>query len=355
MTEEPGREFSMAELRLAARNHAIPLEALRYDVTPVGLHYLLAHFDIPLIDPAGWRLTVDGGAGAVVELSLGELQAMPAVTRRATMECAGNGRAFLDPRPLSQPWLHEAVGTCEWTGVPVADVLASVELASDAVEVVFTGADRGVEHDVEQPFARSLTVAEATGPDALLAYAVNGQPLPPQHGSPLRLVVVGWYGMTNVKWLASITAATKPFTGDQQLRSYRVRYRDDEPGEPLSRMRPRALMIPPGIPEFPSRQRYASAGEHVLRGRAWSGHAPITGVAVSTDGGESWDEAAVEAPTAGPGVWQSWSYTWSAAPGRYELCCRATDGAGHSQPNEASWNAGGYVNNAVQRVSVIVS
>jgi DMSO/TMAO reductase YedYZ molybdopterin-dependent catalytic subunit len=223
------------------------------------------------------------------------------------------------------------------------------------VEVVFTGADRGVEHGVEQPFARSLKVAEAVGPDALLAYAVNDQPLPPQHGSPLRLVVVGWYGMTNVKWLTSITAVTEPFTGDQQLRSYRVRYRDDEPGEPLSRMRPRALMIPPGIPEFPTRQRHAPAGEHVLRGRAWSGHAPIIGVAVSTDGGETWDEATVGPATDGPGVWQPWSYTWRATAGTYELGCRATDADGNVQPNEASWNAGGYANNAVQRVSVIVS
>jgi DMSO/TMAO reductase YedYZ molybdopterin-dependent catalytic subunit len=354
MTDELGTGFSMAELRLATRNHGIPLEALCYDVTPVGLHYLLTHFDIPLIDPAGWRLTVDGGAGAV-ELSLGELQAMPAVTRRATMECAGNGRALLDPRPFSQPWLHEAVGTCEWTGVRVADVLASVELASDAVEVVFTGADRGVEHGVEQPFARSLTVAEATGPDVLLAYAVNGQPLPPQHGSPLRLVVVGWYGMTNVKWLASITAVSEPFTGDQQSRSYRLRSRDDEAGEPLSRMRPRALMIPPGTPEFPTRRRFATSGEHVLRGRAWSGEAAITSVAVSTDGGETWDEATVDPATDGPGVWQSWSSTWSATPGSYELCCRATDADGNTQPDEASWNTGGYANNAVQRVGVTVS
>jgi DMSO/TMAO reductase YedYZ molybdopterin-dependent catalytic subunit len=173
---------SFEELGLAARNHGMPLEALRYDVTPVGLHYLLCHYDVPAIDAAAWRLTVDAGAGERVELSLDDLRAMPAVTRTVTMECAGNGRAFLDPRPLSQPWLVEAVGTSVWTGVAVADVLALAGRGAAGTEVVFTGADRGIEHGVEQLYQRSLPIAVATGPDTVLAYAMNDAPLPPQHG-----------------------------------------------------------------------------------------------------------------------------------------------------------------------------
>jgi sulfane dehydrogenase subunit SoxC len=345
---------SFDELRLAARNHAMPLEALRYDVTPLGLHYLLAHYDIPAVDCTGWTLRVDGGAGDGVELTIDELREMPAVTRVVTMECAGNGRALLHPRPVSQPWFVEAVGTCRWTGVALADVLRRVRLAPAAVEIVFTGADRGVEDGVDQSYARSMPVAEAVGSDALLAYEVNGVPLPPQHGFPLRLVVPGWYGMANVKWLTSIVAVDAPFTGYQQQTSYRLREHADEPGVGLTRMLPRALMVPPGIPDFVTRERYAGSGEHPLTGRAWSGFAPIAAVDVSADGGATWDPADVEA-AASDGLWQAWSYPWRAGPGTHQLCCRAADAAGHAQPLQPRWNLGGYANNAVQRVTVHVT
>jgi DMSO/TMAO reductase YedYZ molybdopterin-dependent catalytic subunit len=344
----------LEELGLATRNHGMPLEALRYDVTPLGLHYLLTHYDIPAIDTDGWRLRVESGTGDPVELSLAELRAMPEVTRRVTMECAGNGRALLYPRPVSQPWLLEAVGTSEWTGVAVADVLAKVEIAGAAVEIVFSGADRGVEHGVEQHYQRSLPIDVATGPDAMLAYAVNGVALPPQHGHPLRLIVAGWYGMTNVKWLASMTAVTEPFTGYQQESSYRLRQREEEPGAPLTRMLPRALMLPPGVPDFLTRARQVRAGEHQLTGRAWSGVAPITSVAVSTDGGEMWFDAELD-PPARLAVWQSWRWNWRAGHGSHELCCRATDAAGNTQPLTPPWNVGGYANNAVQRITVHVT
>jgi DMSO/TMAO reductase YedYZ molybdopterin-dependent catalytic subunit len=146
---EPGG-ISLDELRLAARNHAMPLEALRYDVTPVGLHYLLIHYDIPVIDASTWRLQVDGSVDQPIELSLDDLRAMPPTTSTVTLECAGNGRALLSPRPPSQPWVLEAVGTATWTGVPLADVLALAPPTRSAKEVVFTGADRGVDGGIEQ-------------------------------------------------------------------------------------------------------------------------------------------------------------------------------------------------------------
>jgi DMSO/TMAO reductase YedYZ molybdopterin-dependent catalytic subunit len=354
VTEASEVGVTVEELGLATRNHGMPLEALRYDVTPLGLHYLLTHYDIPAIDTNGWRLRVDGGIGEPLELSLADLRAMPAVTRRVTMECAGNGRALLDPRPVSQPWLLEAVGTSDWTGVAVADLLAQVDVADGAVEIVFSGADRGIEHGVEQHYQRSLPLDVATGPDAMLAYAVNGVALPPQHGYPLRLIVTGWYGMTNVKWLASMTAVTVPFTGYQQESSYRLRQREDEAGAPLTRMLPRALMLPPGIPDFLTRARQVRAGEHQLSGRAWSGRAPVTSVAVSADGGNTWFDAEVEPPTR-HAVWQEWRAEWRAGRGSHELCCRATDAAGTTQPIAPPWNVGGYANNAVQRITVHVT
>jgi DMSO/TMAO reductase YedYZ molybdopterin-dependent catalytic subunit len=344
--------ISLEELALAARNHGMPLEALRYPVTPVGLHYLLIHYDVPVVEPETWRLTVRGERELV--LGLEELRARPAAEVTVTMECAGNGRARLDPRPVSQPWLLEAVGTARWRGTPLRPLLEEVGVG-DAVEVLCTGLDRGIEgEEEEQAFQRSLPLEEALRDEVLLAYEMNGAPLPPQHGFPLRLVVPGWYGMTNVKWLERIELVDTPFAGYQNSWSYRLRQAEDEEGVPLDRMQPRSLMAPPGVPEFMTRDRTVGAGEVLLEGRAWSGHAPVDRVEVSADGGETWDAAELE-PAGEPWAWRGWSYRWNAEPGEHVLCCRARDEAGNEQPHEPAWNLGGYANNAVQAVRVTVT
>jgi len=344
---------SMEELRLAARNHGMPLEALRYPVTPAGLHYLLIHYDIPEVDPVTWRLEVGGAVRRPLSLSLEDLMARPAVTTPVTLECAGNGRALLEPRPISQPWVMEAVGTAEWTGTPLAALLDEAGLEDGAVEVLFSGLDRGVEGEMEQRYERGLPLDDAIRPEVLLAHGMNGQPLLPQHGFPLRLVVPGWYGMASVKWLARVTVLDRPFDGYQNSHSYRMRMQEEESGTPVSRIQPRSLMVPPGIPEFLTRARQVGAGPCDLRGRAWSGSGPVIRVEVSADGGESWSDADVEEP-ASPFAWQGWSFRWDATPGRHVLCCRATDAGGRTQPLEPEWNVGGYANNAVQRVQVTV-
>jgi DMSO/TMAO reductase YedYZ molybdopterin-dependent catalytic subunit len=183
---------------------------------------------------------------------------------------------------------------------------------------------------------------------------MNGAPLPPQHGFPLRLVVPGWYGMTNVKWLERIELVDTPFAGYQNSWSYRLRQAEDEEGVPLDRMQPRSLMAPPGIPEFMTRDRTVGAGDVLLQGRAWSGLAPVDKVEVSTDGGETWGPAELE-PAGEPWAWRGWSYRWDAEPGEHVLCCRARDEAGNEQPHEPPWNLGGYANNAVQAVRVTVT
>jgi DMSO/TMAO reductase YedYZ molybdopterin-dependent catalytic subunit len=342
------------ELQLAARNHGMPLEALRYDVTPPGLHYLLIHYDIPQVDPEAWRLRVDGLVARTLELSLSDLRRRTTATRAVTLECAGNGRALLEPRPLSQPWLLEAVGNAEWTGVPLRDVLDEADVEPGAVELVFTGLDRGVEGEIEQAYERSLSIDDATDEDVLLAFAMNGQPLPPQHGAPLRLIVPGWYGMTSVKWLTRITAVAETFTGYQMARSYRFRSDPDEVGEAVTRIRPRSLMIPPGIPEFLTRSRIVDAGTHTVRGRAWSGLGRIERVEFSDDGGRTWADTRLDPPHRDATAWLGWSTEWAASPGARVLSCRATDSTGATQPLEPGWNVGGYANNAIQRVPVLV-
>ena len=351
---EPGEGIGLDELALATRNHGLPLEALRYDVTPPGLHYVLVHYDIPAIDPATWRLEIGGAVRRPRTLTLDDLRSRPAVSRRVTLECAGNGRAQLTPRPVSQPWLVEAVGTAEWTGTPLAPLLREAGVDPDAVDVVFTGADHGVERGVEQDYARGLSCVDALRDEVLLAYEMNGAPLPPQHGFPVRLVVPGWYGMAHVKWLVRIDVLARPFEGYQNTVAYRLLDDRDADGEPVTRIRPRALIAPPGWPDFMSRARFARPGRHVIEGRAWSGRAPITGVEVSSDGGRSWQTATVHDGDEHPWAWRRWSYEWDASPGQHELIARATDAEGDAQPLEPDWNRQGMTNNVVQRVPVTV-
>src|SRR5215212_4159490 len=347
-----GEEISPVELRLAARNHALPLEALRYDITPAGLHYLLIHYDIPPVDAAVFRLAIGGAVERPVALSLEELKARERVTMPVTFECAGNGRALLQPRPVSQPWLTEAVGTAEWGGTPLKPLLDEAGVNAGAVEALFTGLDSGFEAGERQAYERSLTLADAEG--ALLAYEMNGEPLPPQHGFPLRLVVPGWYGMTNVKWLARVTILTEPFDGFQNSVAYRMYDADGEPGEPVTRMLPRSLMVPPGIPDFLTRERHLGAGATTVTGRAWSGHGSIERVEVSTDGGQSFADARLDEPL-GDAAWRGWQFDWDADEGDHVLCSRATDAAGNTQPLSPPWNLKGYANNAVERIPVAVA
>jgi DMSO/TMAO reductase YedYZ molybdopterin-dependent catalytic subunit len=346
--------ISLQELQLAARNHGMPLEALRWDVTPIGLHYLLTHYDIPDVDAVSWRLEVDGLVERPLSLSLDDLRARPATEVAVTMECAGNGRALVEPHVVSQPWLLEAVGTAKWRGVPVTALLEDAGIRDGAIEALFLALDHGVEGEEEQSYARSVSLGELLDGDALLAYEVNGVPLPPQHGFPIRLVVPGWYGMTSVKWLARITLLDEPFDGYQMRHSYRLRQEEDEPGSPVTRMAPRSLMVPPGIPDFLSRDRVLDAGRCEVRGRAWSGEAEIVAVEVSTNGGVSWAAAELGATDLGRWAWRAWCFDWEAEPGEHEVYCRARDAAGNEQPVEPPWNLGGYKNNAVQRVSVTV-
>jgi sulfane dehydrogenase subunit SoxC len=345
-----GEGVGLDELALAARNHGLPLEALRFDLTPPGLHYVLTHFDIPAVDPATWALEVTGAVERPLRLTMADLQARTPASSRVLLECAGNGRARFTPRPVSQPWLLEAVGTAEWGGTPLAPLLTEAGLSPDAVDVVFTGADHGVERGVEQDYARGLPVAEALRPETMLAWSMNGAPLPPQHGAPLRLVVPGWYGMAHVKWLTRIEVLTEPFTGYQNAVAYRVATEAGDPGEPVTRIRPRALMSPPGFPDFMTRERFVPAGPVTLTGRAWSGRAPVTRVEVSTDGGATWADARLDPADAGhPFAWRGWTHDWTA-----ELLVRATDATGQTQPVDQEWNRQGMANTLVQRVPVTV-
>lgn len=341
------------EVVLANRNHGILLEGLRHDVTPAGMHYLLNHFDVPYVaDAAAWRVAVTGAVATPLSLSIAQIKALPQRTLRVTLECAGNGRGQVTPRWPSMPWMAEAVGTAEWTGAPLKTVLAMAGIASSAIEVSFTGIDRGFDKGYEHNYGRSLKRDLALSDDVLLVTAMNGQDLLPQHGFPLRLVVPGWYGMASVKWLDRIEALAAPYQGFQQVGTYMFKKAADDPGVPITTMRVKSLMAPPGNPDWYSRARMVERGMTLLQGRAWSGGGvPIAKVEVAIN--REWHLAELD-PPAGRFAWRGWRLGWDARPGDYVLACRATDAEGATQPLEIPFDRGGFGNNVVQRTHVTV-
>jgi DMSO/TMAO reductase YedYZ molybdopterin-dependent catalytic subunit len=328
-------------------NAESPAAALAHAVTPTAAVYLRTNFGLPA-PPA--HLEVGGAVERPLRLAWDELRAMPQRTVVATMECAGNDRVALRPLPEGEPWQGGAVSTTEWTGVPLADLLARAGLRADAVEVVAAGADAGPRADADAPgpvtFARGLPRADALAADTLVALAMNGAPLPPAHGAPARLVVPGWYGMASVKWLARLDALAEPYGGYFQRRRYV--YDDADGVRPVSRMRVKSAIVAP------------ADGARVPRGRvtvwgwAWSGGGAVAEVAVAHAGGGAWAPARLE-PPASPHAWTRWEADLRLdAPGRYVLRSRARDAAGAVQPEVPPWNRLGYGNNAVRSVVVDV-
>jgi DMSO/TMAO reductase YedYZ molybdopterin-dependent catalytic subunit len=295
---------------------------------------------------------VDGKVARPLALGLDDIRGLPARTERVTLECAGNGRGLMRPRSASMPWLHEGIGTAEWTGTPLASVLGLAGAAPDAVEIAFIGADRGYDRGVEHAFGRSLGLEAAMSGEILLAWAMNGAPLAPQHGFPLRLIVPGWFGMASVKWLTRIEVLARPFDGLQQAIGYHYRQHRDDPGVPVTFQKVKSLMVPPGIPDWYTRRRLVERGTVKLSGRAWSGRgSAVAKVEVAVDG--EWRDAGLE-PQGGRYAWQGWRCDWRAEAGEHELACRATDATGASQPLVPEWNVNGMGNNAVQRLQVTV-
>ncbi len=344
--------FSKAEVTLANRNSGILLEMLTEDITPTGVHYLLNHFDVPIIRETTHKLEFSGEFESPYALCMEEIRSLPAVSLPVTLECAGNGRAGVSPRSHSMPWHYEAVGTSIWTGTPLLPLIERARPAQCVVEFSFTGADFGYDKGCGHYFARSLTLEQLQHLDVLLVHSMNGSALLPQHGAPLRIIVPGWYGMASVKWLVDIKALAKPFDGFQQVCTYRYRQSVDDPGQPIQGMRVKSLMVPPGVPDWSTRCRHLQPGITTLTGRAWSGLGnTITAVDIEIDG--TWHQASLS-ERHNKYAWTQWSFDWDATPGEYFLRCRATDALGDTQPLDPPWDVAGFSNNAAQTVHVYV-
>jgi len=318
-------------------------------VMPNARFYVRNHFQIPKLDPAAWRLQVDGLVDRPLTLSLRDLMAMPSQTSVVTLECAGNGRSALEPRVNGEQWNFGAVSTAEWTGVPIAEVLDRAGVKADARTVVFRGIDSGAVDGREGTirFERSLHVDEARGSEALLAYAMNGEPLPIQHGYPLRAIVPGWYAVASVKWLDRIDVERESFQGHYQTGAYFFEWQRDgrTVREPVTLQRVRSLITEPEAGAA------VACGDLTIRGVAWSGAAPIAHVEVSLNGGP-WQEARLVGERKRH-RWQWWELRVRLDDaGPVEIRARATDMANRTQPDVPEWNRLGYGNNVIQRVAI---
>ncbi len=313
---------------------------------PVGSFYTRSNFEVPTVDLDAWRLTVSGLVDDPMVLSMSDIMSFGESMELVTLECAGNGRILMDPIPSGAPWGLGAVSVAEFTGAPLARVLAAANPLRDVVDFVFTGLDRGrVEPEGDINYAFSLDAGTALSPGPILAWQMNGESLTPTHGAPLRLLVPSSYGMASVKWLTSITAIDERFTGHFRLK---YRYLGDpiaSEGENVGPIRVRSLIVSPGDGE--------DIGERTeINGVAWSGSGGIESVTIQVDDGD-WVEAGLGTPL-GPFAPTPWSMSISLQPGSRSIRARATDSAGNVQPLESIWNRNGYANNVAHTVGVRV-
>ena len=331
-------------------------ESLVSSVTDIDAFYVRGHGPVPELDPDAWRLHVGGLVRRQLSLSLETLQeAFVERELTATLQCAGNRRSGLiavHEIPGEAPWGPGATGTATWTGIALADVLALAGPLEDAVHVGFEGADWSAEAEPAQSFGGSIPLDKAARPEVLLAWAMNGRPLPAVHGAPVRVVVPGYIGARSVKWLTHVELRRDPWPGYFQNVAYRLLAPEQAPGPgvgmPLGLIALNSdILVPHDGAEVP-------AGEVEVRGYAFAGgDRHVARVDVSTDRGHSWREA-VLLEDLGRWAWRHWRITLDLSPGEHEILVRAWDSSAATQPeDEASlWNPKGYVNNARPRIVV---
>ncbi len=337
-------------------NLEMPFSSLDQLITPTESFYVRTHFPIPAIDKDEWWLHVEGEVEKPFEINYEELLKLKSATVSVTLECAGNNRSFLEPKVKGVQWGLGAVGTAEWTGVPLSILLDRAEVKPGACEVILEGADGGRLDDPKAPpgelkFARSIPVSKAHTA-VLLAYKMNDADLPPQHGFPLRAIVPGWYAMASIKWLQRIIVTDKRFTGYYQTMDYAYWARRGDIAElvPITEVQIKAEVARPAAGEIVP----ADSNVHV-HGAAWTSDAEIAKVELSTDGGAHWEEANLIGEAI-PNAWRLWEFEWRtpSKPGKQTLVARAADSRGRTQPVERDPDRGTYMINHLLPISVEV-
>ena len=365
-TSEAGEEREVRHLPLEVRPPTpdalcieTPLSSLEAPVTPTAQHFVRNHFATPRIELEHWRLTVEGEVEQPLILSYDDLRALPHQPLTAVLECAGNSRASINPRPEGVLWKNGAVGAARWSGIPLRLLLERAKVRPGAVEVMFRGLDHGKEPGIgtDLDFEMSIALDKAMDPATIIADEMNGKPLTPRHGFPARAVVPGWYAMASVKWLSRIVVLRQPFEGYFRARAYAYIAEGEAAAArhpPVTAIRVKSLIT------WPNEGQVLSPGTHRIRGVAWSGAARIERVEVSVGGfsesreEETWHPAELT-ERGSPYDWTHWECTRDLhRPGFYVIRVRATDEKGHVQPYQAKWNFRGLGNNSVHQVPVEV-
>jgi DMSO/TMAO reductase YedYZ molybdopterin-dependent catalytic subunit len=337
-------------------NLEMPFSSLDSFLTPTKSFYVRTHFPIPAIDRDAWWLHVEGEVEKTFAINYEQLMTLESVTAPVTLECAGNNRSFLEPKVKGVQWHLGAVSTAEWTGVRLSTLLEPAGLKTNACEVILEGADCGIPEEPksspgELTFARSIPLEKARR-DVLLAYKMNGDELPPEHGFPLRAIVPGWYAMASVKWLQRIIVTDRPFTGYYQTLDYAYWERRDDIAElkPLTEIQVKAQIA------LPTEAEIVPANSSVcVSGGAWACDTEITKVELSTDGGANWSDTRLVG-AGKPNAWRFWEFDWQtpSQPGKRTLIARATDSLGRRQPVLRDPDRGTYMINHLLPIQVEV-
>jgi DMSO/TMAO reductase YedYZ molybdopterin-dependent catalytic subunit len=300
-------------------------------------------------------LTIDGEVERPLTLTLDDVKGFDRITAVRTLECAGNGRSFFNPKTPGAQWGGGAVGTARYEGVRLVDILQRARIRSTGKHVLFNGADEPP-LPTAPDFVRSIPLEKALHPDTLLVYTMNGEPLPPVHGYPLRVIPAGWIGAACVKWLVNIRVLPQAHDGHFMVNGYRIPKSPVTPGE---KVEPKEMVSLSGLEvksliTMPPPDASVPAGRVLITGAAWAGEADIARVDVSVDFGRTWQPARLGSEQ-NRYAWRLWEYDWTAhVPGSYLILARATDSAGRTQPIEQIWNPSGYLWNVIDRVRVNV-
>lgn len=345
-------------------NLEMPFSAVDSFITPTKSFYVRTHFPIPTIDRNAWWLYVEGEVEKPFSINYEELMTIKSVSAPVTLECAGNNRNFLQPKVNGVQWHLGAVGNAEWTGVPLSVLLDRATLKPNAREVVLEGGDHGMLQDPKSPpgelkFARSIPLEKARR-DVLLAYKMNDEDLPPEHGFPLRAIVPGWYAMASVKWLQRIIVTDRPFTGYYQTIDYAYWHRTDyghwQRGENIAELTPLSEMQVKAEIARPTEEETIPVNTSIrVCGAAWACDAEITKVELSTDGGATWNNAKLLGES-NSNAWRLWEFNWQtpSQPGKQTLIARATDSLSRTQPLLHDPDRGTYMINHLLPIEVEV-
>lgn len=338
---------------LRPENQEAPIHFLHQRITPLEYFYLRNHFDYPNLTQQAYDLPIEGEVISPAVFHYENILRMPSKTLTLPLECSGNKRTYFDPKVYGEQWEDGAISQGLWKGVPLSNLLSITGLKSTALEVIFEAYDYGKRKDLEGTFhyVRSLPIQQALNPDILIAYELNGMPIPFKHGFPLRLIVPQWYAMASVKWLKRIIVTGHHFKGPFQELDYNYYpYKDSDVGKkPVTKINVSSII------QQPLSHSILDAGEHVIEGIAWTGAGVILEVEVSTDGGESWHKAKLFQDRSQLYSWSFWTYIWKAShKGEYTLMSRAKDSFGRIQPIKAMWNRKGYGYNAAYTIMVKV-